>query len=372
MIFRRRPLHVSAPRIDQHKGCTRVTALVNRRPLWFESDDIELSPSPEAFASALLLASQHRGQRLVIEAPVDETWLKGVEGVIAKWSEWWGYEPLRPSAGVVSRPARSEANKRALSFSSGVDSFFSLLKAPKPDFLVTVHGFDIPLADIRRMERLRRSLLEIAEQAGARPIIIRTNLREHPANGRRYLWERSHGGALAAIGQLFAPSIAQYFISSTYSLARDRPWGSSPNTDTLFSLSDLEIVHFGTEPREEKILGILSHPMVRGHLRVCWENRKPEGNCSRCAKCLLVMTHLLEYGVLEEFEVFEGGKELAQRLDAVPYSSTHIAVMERAVGRGRLPTDVSAATTRLIERSHAAAKWSNRRKRVSHWAARYV
>lgn len=81
---------------------------------------------------------------------------------------------------------------------------------------------------------------------------------------------------------------------------------------------------------------------------------------------------MLEYGVLEEFEVFEGGKELAQRLDAVPYSSTHIAVMERAVGRGRLPTDVSAATTRLIERSHAAAKWSNRRKRVSHWAARYV
>ena len=360
------------PRVERRNGCTRITALVNEEPLWFESADIELSPSPEAFASALLLVSQHRGQRLVIKAPVDDIWKKGIERVVAKWSEWWDYEPLLPVADVDTPRAPREASKRALSFSGGVDSFFSLLTAPKPDFLVTVHGFDIPLADTRRMAALERSLLAVADKEGARPIIIRTNLREHPANGKRYLWERSHGGALAAIGLLLSSSIAQYFISSTYSLARDRPWGSSVNTDPFFSSTDLEIVHFGTEPREEKILGILSHPLARSHLRVCWENRKPEGNCSRCAKCLLVMLHLSEYGVLDEFDVFEGGMELAQRLDAVSYSSTHIAVMERAVKRGRLAPDVSAATTRLIERSLAADKWYDRRKSISYWAARYV
>ena len=372
MIFKRRPLVVSAPRIEVHNGCTRVTAFVNRRPLWFESDDIELNPSPEAFASALLLASQHRGQRLVIETAVDGTWKKGVAGVIAKWSEWWGYEPLLPLADTARTPARTATNIRALSFSGGVDSFFSLLKAPKPDFLVTVHGFDIPLADMRRMARLERSLHEASNLAGAQPIVIRTNLREHSANGRPYLWERSHGGALAAIGHLLAPPIAAYFISSTHSFAPDRPWGSSPHTDHLFSSSGVKIVHFGSEPREEKILGILSHPLVRRHLRVCWENRKPEGNCSHCAKCLLVMIHLSEYGVLDEFDVFEGGTEIAQRLDALPFTTTHVAVMKRAVQRGRLAPDVAAATTRLIERSLAAKKWTKRRKRFSHWAARYV
>lgn len=372
MILERRPIVVSTPRLEQRNGCSRVTALVNRQPLWFESDDIELSPSAEAFSSALLLSSQHRRRRLVIEAPVDIRWKTGIVGVLAKWSEWWGYEPLLPVADTVGQPAQSGANKRALSFSGGVDSFFSLLTAPQPDFLVTVHGFDIPLADNRRMEALKRSLLEAADLAGARPIVIRTNLREHSANGRPYLWERSHGGALAAIGHLLAPSIAQYFISSTYSRARDRAWGSSVHTDPLFSSSSLEIVHFGSAPREEKILGILSHPLARRHLRVCWENRKPEGNCSHCAKCLLVMLHLSEYGVLQEFDVFEGGTELVQRLDAVPYSTTHIAVIERAVQRGRLAPDVSAAATRFIERSVAAAKWTNRRKRIRHWADRFV
>ena len=372
MIFDRGPLVVSAPRVEQRDGCSRVTAIVNNQPLWFESDDIELSPSPEAFASALLLSSQHRRRRLVIEAAVDPTWKTNIEGVLAKWSEWWDYEPLLPEAQTVRQPPPRETNARALSFSGGVDSFFSLLATPLPQFLVTAHGFDIALADERRMKSLKRSLLEAADLAGARPIVIRTNLREHPASGRRYLWERSHGGALAAIGHLLAPNIAQYFISSTHSFAPDRPWGSSPHTDHLFSSSNVEIVHFGSAPREEKILGILSHPLARQHLRVCWENRKPEGNCSHCAKCLLVMLHLSEYGVLDEFDVFEGGAELAHRLDALPYTTTHIAVMERAVQRGRLAPALSAATTRLIERSLAAKQSAKRRKQIRHWVDKYV
>ncbi|MDP9177915.1 MAG: hypothetical protein M3O61_09570 [Gemmatimonadota bacterium] len=152
----------------------------------------------------------------------------------------------------------------------------------------------------------------------------------------------------------------------------DKHWGSSMHTDPLFSSSVLQIVHFGTATREEKIHTILTHPMVRDHLRVCWENRKPEGNCSRCAKCLLVMLHLAEYGVLDEFAVFDGAEELSDRLDAVPYLKTHIAVMERAVRRGRLEPRLSESANRLVKRSLGAARRDGWRARVSDMLDRYV
>ncbi|HLE57480.1 MAG TPA: hypothetical protein VJB15_10380, partial [Rhodothermia bacterium] len=234
------------------------------------------------------------------------------------------------------------------------------------------HGFDIPLADTVRMAGLQRTLSAAADSVGARPIVIRTNLREHPASGRPHLWERSHGGALAAIGHVLGLNISRLSISSTYSINPNKHWGSSVHTDHLFSSSILEILHFGTAPREEKIQAILTHPMVRDHLRVCWENRKPTGNCSRCAKCLLVMLHLVEYGVLEEFTVFEGAHELSDRLDAVPYLSTHIAVMQRAVERGKLEPRLSEAANRLVERSLRAVPWRRRRARIRGLADRYV
>ena len=155
----------------------------------------------------------------------------------------------------------------------------------------------------------------------------------------------------------------------------DKPhkqWGSSVHTDHLFSSSVLEIVHFGTAPREDKILSILTHPMVRDHLRVCWENRKPEGNCSHCPKCLLVMVHLAEYGVLEEFAVFEGANELSDRLDAIPYLSTHVAVLQRAVERGKLEPRLSRSADRLVKRSVRAVPWRRLRARVADLADRYV
>jgi hypothetical protein len=186
------------------------------------------------------------------------------------------------------------------------------------------------------------------------------------------LWERSHGGALAAIGHVLGPNISRLCISSTYSINPNKHWGSSVHTDHLFSSSVVEIVHFGTVPREEKIHAILTHPMVRDHLRVCWENRKPEGNCSRCPKCLLVMLHLAEYGVLEEFTVFDGAKELSARLDAVPYLSTHIAVMQRLLERGRLEPRLSEAATRLVERSLRVVPLRRWRGRVRDFAERYV
>ena len=372
MIRRRGDIVVSSLRTESCDGGYRASADVDGIPLWFESSDVELAALPEAFGSALLLTSQHYRRRLVIERAVCSRWAGNVSQVIAKWASWWGYTPLEPAAQKrdSGQPPNSPAS--ALCFSGGVDSFYSLHIGPCPDFLVAVHGFDIPLADRVRMAGLERTLSAAADSVGARPIIIRTNLREHPVSGRPKLWERSHGGALAAIGHILGPNVSRLFISSTYSINPNKQWGSSVHTDHLFSSSVLEVVHFGTAPREEKIQAILTHPMVRDHLRVCWENRKPEGNCSRCPKCLLVMLHLAEYGVLEEFAVFEGAEDLSDRLDAVPYLSTHVLVMQRAVERGRLEPRLSEAANRLVERSLRAVAWRQRRARIRDLVDRYV
>jgi len=90
---------------------------------------------------------------------------------------------------------------KALLFSGGVDSFYSALNAPQHDLLVSAHGFDIPLSDQARMDTLRGTLTKVAASRGMKPIVIRTNFREHPVAGRGPLWERAHGGVLAAFGQ---------------------------------------------------------------------------------------------------------------------------------------------------------------------------
>jgi hypothetical protein len=84
------------------------------------------------------------------------------------------------------------------------------------------------------------------------------------------------------------------------------------------------------------------------------------------------MVHLAEYGVLEEFAVFEGANELSDRLDAIPYLSTHVAVLQRAVERGKLEPRLSRSSDRLVKRSVRAVPWRRLRARVADLADRYV
>jgi len=363
---------VSNFRNEMNDGVARAVADVDGIPLWFESADVKLVAAPEAYGSALLLPSQHRRRRLVLDAPVSREWFANITGVLSIWGKWWGYHGLSPICALSDENGAEASTATGLCFSGGVDSFHSLVSDSRPNFLIAIQGFDIPLADEVRMNGLRRSLTAAASFVGATPVVVRTNLREHPASGRPHLWERSHGGALAAVGHVLSSTIGKLLISSTYSINRNRKWGSSVQTDHLFSSSVMSIVHFGTAPREEKIRSISMLPLAREHLRVCWENRTVQGNCSRCAKCTLVMLHLAEYGVLEEFRVFDGKDELASRLDSIPYLRTHVAVLERAVARRRLEPRLQAAAARLLSRSQRAFHLNRLRNSLSSFADRYV
>jgi len=114
----------------------------------------------------------------------------------------------------------------------------------------------------------------------------------------------------------------------------------------------MDIVHDdATLSRREKILRIASEPLLRDSLRVCWENRRPEGNCSCCEKCLRTMVALEAAGQLCHYTVFDQGVPLATRLDHLPSIPPHLLRSFRNLRRERVPPDVRNALTRLIRRS---------------------
>ena len=62
-------------------GAHRVSADIDGLPLWFESADLELAPSPEAFASAMLIPALSKGESVVLQEPCDPQWLDNVEAL---------------------------------------------------------------------------------------------------------------------------------------------------------------------------------------------------------------------------------------------------------------------------------------------------
>ena len=344
---------------EQESGVNRVSASPGGKSLWFESSDIALRPSPEAFGSALLLPSLNNGCSLTIDNQVNGKWLSNVEQILDIYHEWWGYPKLMPqSAGCYSGQARAEG-KTALLFSGGVDSFFSLLRHTETiDALVTVQGFDMPLQDTTRFAALKSSLSSIASETGKKSLVIRTNVREH-SEFDKVFWERSHGGALAAVGHLLGDSFGRLLISSSYPNAFQRPWGSHAKTDPLWSSDDLQIVHFGAEfGRIQKLSSIVHEPLVRKHLRVCWENLSASGNCSLCEKCLRVRLVLAECGELINYPGFEGPDTLAQQIDALPHTQAFEPLYGQLIKRGRLRPELEGAVRRLLKRSERAESHS--------------
>ncbi len=355
MIGRRdRPIAISSPRIEQRGDVVRVTADVDGLPLWFESADARLVPSIEAFASTLLLTSQHMGRTLVLEEAVSEAWRNNVAALLPVWRRWWGYEIRQPVCDT--RPDNNPPrNGTALMFSGGVDSFYSLLAGPHPDFLVSVHGFDIRLDDRERATALKSALREAAGAQACVPVLIRTNCREHPAIGRSRLWERAHGGALAGIGHLLSDHIDRLVVSSSYSNPVKAAWGSTPHTDSLLAGDGFTVTHFGGDwQREDRVGAIAGNPLVRKHLRVCWENKAPVGNCSRCEKCVITMMHLAEHGALDEFDRFDSTVVLAERIEKLPLVQRELKVMSRIAARGLLEERAAKALDTLLRRSRRA------------------
>ena len=366
-------LSVSAVQCRTTTTSSRVSAVVDGAEVWFESDDVALRPSVEAFVAACLIPSAARGSRLDATGAIDAAFAESLPKVLDITHRWWGYDRVLPrvdTTRVDPDPQRPAAGRTALCFGGGVDSFYTLLASGRRvDDLVFVHGFDMPLTDVARAAAVEQNLREIAGVLGARAIVMRTNLRTVPAF-RVASWDRTHGGALAAIGHLLADESATMLISASFYHGGWRPWGSSWQLDPLWSGNGLTIEHVGGElSRGDKLRVLRDEPLVRRFLRVCWANRPDQLNCSRCEKCIRNQVLLAGLGVLEHFRTFEPPETLAARIGQVPRIRDPLVFerYERALAMGLRP-DVAAAVRALLARSKRAL-WRDRARRTGEYAA---
>jgi len=219
------------------------------------------------------------------------------------------------------------------------------------------------LRDQARLFAFAASFKQVASQYGAKPVIVSTNLREHPvANAAS--WALAHGGALAAIGHLMREHISRLIIASSIPRAYNIPWGSHWELDPWWSSKAIQIVHDGADySREEKAWAIAGEPVLTRHLRVCWENRSPTGNCSRCDKCVNAMLLLRQAGQLDAYTVFQKPEAFVPLLDSLP-QTTFVRVYRAMCQRG-LPPDETAAVQRLLQRTERDAALRASRNRVS-------
>ena len=326
-----------------------MTATADHRPIWFESSEAKLDPSPEGAAGALLLPAAACGRGLRLASPVSAIWRSNVTRMMGIWREWWNYPILPPQAPELP-VTRLRHPGVTLCFTGGVDSFYTLLQIePRPDALVFVQGYDIPLHDSTRMAAWGAAFGEIANVTGARPVIVRTNLRSHRLLVR-CPWERAHGGALAALGHLLAAEMGTLLIASSFPAAYGYRWGSHLDLDPLWSSDRLQVVHHGaTHSRVGKLRAIANHELAQRHLRVCWENRAPTGNCSVCDKCLCSMATITACGCHERFRTFDWSSPLADRIQAL-LATRYVRTYGELLDQG-LPAALAVAVRALLQRS---------------------
>src|SRR5688572_11352134 len=91
-------LKISKIQAEKSGKLSRVTAEVGGFPVWYESEDVVLRPSPEAYASAFLAAGLIHESRLALEEPVSASWKKNISMLLKIFNEWWGFAPLLPEA----------------------------------------------------------------------------------------------------------------------------------------------------------------------------------------------------------------------------------------------------------------------------------
>ncbi len=348
----------------------RVEVLVGDEPVWFESES-ELELPMDAIVAAFLLPVWRRGAFLSLADPLSEKLRANLPTIAALLDDWWGAHgpfPQEPADAPRPRGGMLASRRRAtgLMFSGGVDAFFSLLRGTlAPDALVFVDGFDVPLSDVTRRDAAYAEVRRVADALGLAVIRVATNLREH-ALFSSVSWDLTHGGALAAVGHSLAGQLSHLIVSSSDAFADNARggYGSHFRLDPLWSSERLAVLHEGANHRRsQKLLAIACEPLVRRHLRVCWENRTSDLNCGACEKCIRTQLILLAHDHLQHFRTFHGTvASVTSAVRALPFvsNSFNLRVEYDSLELDRFPRDLAKEILALRRRSwstHARRKY---------------
>ena len=367
------PLTIGAIHAETRQNQSFVWTEIDGEKLWFSSTDAVLQPSPEAFATALLMPALVNNRRLLVQNAVCSRWASQIPTAVELLHQWWNVPRIPPRFRTCDDAATAGEGRIGLCFSGGVDSFFSLLRhRPRVETLIYVYDYDIPIRGHSRQPHFEPWFRRLADKCHVQPIVIRTNLKTHPLRGE-VDWFAAHGACLAATGHLLSDRIGTLVMSSSYDFSSPHPSGTHWKLDPLWSSARLDCTHFGaTHKRTKKLLEIAQEPLLREFLRVCWANEDDRQNCGSCEKCLRTQLILVTCGELANFRVFYHDTPLAERIDQVQriHIPDLIPTYEAFLEEG-LPLSVEQAVARLVNRSwkwhrrvHAKHEWRGRVNRI--------
>lgn len=278
---------VSSMRVD---GGERLALRRHGAALDLIADD----GTPFAALAALLAAVQ--GRDLELRAPVDALAFENAGAMASLLGRWFGWRVPRLQWGALSA-ASAPAPGVGLFFSRGLDSMTTLIEQrDRITALIGMDWRDAPYATEGTAE-IWRATSAAARELGLPLIHVSSNARDFldPV----VPWELCHGVLLGTLAQLAAPSIGEALVSGTHPAGREQEYGSHPQLDPLWSSSRVKVSYVpGPGGRSEKAALVAGDEFAMRRLKVCWE-RPGDGNCGRCAKCLMTLTNFHIAGRLE-------------------------------------------------------------------------
>ena len=286
-------------------------------PVWFRAS----VPGPEpvaagdAFLAGFLVPSLFLRERLVVDAPVSQSALDTARSRIAplmrRWFPECGEEAVEPRA-VVPAPAATPGRGVGCMFSSGVDSWYSLLRnRGAVSHLIHLHGLEIDVASQALADRAREHVAGIARERGLALVTVATNLLEVAVRATRerleQLGRRRLGfGVYCYLGHLLvAPSLflrdafERILVPASWPVEFTDPRGSHPLIEPAWSAPDLAIELDGADAgRVQKLRALVAAwPEALDALRVCIDQQSERLNCGRCLKCARTLLELRAAGV---------------------------------------------------------------------------
>lgn len=277
---------------------TEVTVDLGSRSVdvWTESNvPVDTTATPWLPTLTVTMSDHDIDTHWPADTEVDGDALDGAGRALDLLTTWYPDAHGGRHVGVRRRAGVPTPEHRGVAcfFSGGVDSFYSTLRnLDEITHVVLVHGLDISLDNTELWDETVRRTAIAARDLDKELILVRTNIRKlHHKFGPN--WQhRAHGAFLAHIALVLAPHVHRVYIPASKDDSRLVPYGTHPELDPLWSSSDVDIVHDGTDRRLRKLELLAESAPAMAHLRVCWWNLSTDYNCGRCEKCLRTMIGL--------------------------------------------------------------------------------
>ncbi len=329
---------------------SRIVSPFDGEPAWFESDDIELAPSVEAFGTLWLTPCILTNRNLRFKNPICKTWYENALRIIDFFSDHWGTAKIKIFAETYETPDAPQ-QAEAVCFSGGVDSFHTLMNVGSPKYLLRAEHADHSSILPEYVKLARERLAKIADAVGSIPVTIKFNVAQH-ASFKIHNDHDTYTGILACMGHLLSPYIGSILISSTHHQDEPAVYTCRWRTDPLFSSSRLEVQHTHADiTRRDKVAAIADWQLAQESLFVCFLRQGSNRNCSRCEKCVRTMLDLHLLGKLESFKNFDQSKSLWDSMDHIQV--VHNFATYNAALAEPLDPRLANGIWRMLRREHA-------------------